>query len=102
VFPGGVPEGFGFFAGTGCGRCAGLGALGRIAVVEYLPTGPQMRKAIARDIPLDDLRDEALRSGLVPMREHALRLVHEGIIAFDELPWLLPPERLAPDPKRTP
>jgi len=77
-------------------------ALGRIAVVEYLPTGPQMRKAIARDIPLDDLRDEALRSGLVPMREHALRLVHEGIIAFDELPWLLPPERLAPDPKRTP
>ena len=102
VFPGGVPEGFGFFAGTGCGRCGGLGALGRIAVVEFLPTGPRMRKAIARDLPLDDLREEALRSGLVPMREHALRLVHEGVIAFDELPWLLPPERLAPDPKLHP
>ncbi len=97
VFPHGIPAGFRFYAGKGCGRCGGLGALGRIAVVEFLPTGPEMRRAIARDIPLDDLRAEALRSGLVPMREHALALVDEGVIAFDELPWLLPPERLAPD-----
>lgn len=95
VFPGGLPAGFACWRGAGCGRCAGLGSHGRIAVVEMLPTGERMRRAIARDLPLDELRAVAREHGLVSMRSHALGLVAAGVIAFDELRWLLPPEQLA-------
>ena len=36
--------------------------------------------------------------GLVPMRRTALDLVDRGVIPLTELPWLLPAERMAPEP----
>jgi type IV pilus assembly protein PilB len=95
VFPHGAPAGFASFKGKGCGRCNHLGTHGRIAVIEYLPTGAAMRRAIARDLPVDDLRAAARIAGLVAMRDQALDLVTSGIIPFEELMWVLPAESLA-------
>lgn len=95
MFPAVAPKDFRAWRGSGCGRCGGNGSLGRIAVVEYLPTGEQMRLAMGKDLALDELREVARDNGLVSMRSHALSLVTQGIIAFDELRWLLPPEQLA-------
>ncbi|MEW5853009.1 MAG: GspE/PulE family protein [Myxococcota bacterium] len=103
IFPGGQMP-FPSFKGKGCARCHGTGAYGRIAAVEVLLAGPDVRRAISRQLPLDDLRSAALNAGLVPMREHALSLVQQGIIALEELPTMLPAERLrpgAPAPRRT-
>lgn len=97
VFPAGVPAGMRFFAGAGCDRCRGTGGYGRIAVIEYLPASPALRLAIAHGATVDALREEALRAGLQPLRDHALLLVREGIIPLDELKMMLPPERLRPD-----
>ena len=36
-------------------------------------------------------------AGLTTMRDHALYLVDNGVMALEELPTFLPPERLAPD-----
>jgi type IV pilus assembly protein PilB len=102
VFPDGVPEGFVCFAGRGCSRCGGHGSHGRIAVVEYLRTGPLVRGALARRAPVDELRALALLGGLATMRSSALRLVQDGVIAMTELPWILPVERMAPEPVPTP
>lgn len=95
VFPDGAPPGFVSFKGKGCGKCNHLGTHGRIAVIEYLPTGAAMRRAIARDLPVDDLRAAAKVAGLTSMRDQALELVTTGIIPFDELMWVLPAESLA-------
>jgi type IV pilus assembly protein PilB len=100
VFPAGPPPGFRAFRGKGCTRCGGLGTHGRIAVVEYLPTNSAMRLAISQELPLDQLRQEARRAGLSPMRDQALELVQEGLIAFRELRDLLSVDALGGDPPR--
>lgn len=104
IFPGGIPSGRKFFKGTGCERCRGTGCYGRIAAIEYLPASPALRLAVSRGAPVDELRTHALAAGLMPLRNHALTLVREGIIPLDELRAMLPPERLAPEgaPTRAP
>ncbi len=97
IFPDGVPPGFTAFRGTGCSRCGGVGSHGRIALVEYLDATSAVRRAIARRLALNELRDAALAAGLVPMRNRALELVGRGVIAPEELPEALTPERLAPE-----
>jgi type IV pilus assembly protein PilB len=100
VFPAGPPPGFRAFRGKGCTRCGGLGTHGRIAVVEFLPTNAAMRLAISRDLPLDQLRHEAYLAGLSPMRDQALALVQDGLIAFRELRDLLSIDALGGDTPR--
>ncbi len=80
--------------GAGCERCRGTGSHGRVGVVEYLPTPASVRRGIAHRLPIDELRQVALRAGLLPMRDQALALVARGVIALEELPLLLQPERL--------
>jgi type IV pilus assembly protein PilB len=90
----GLPPGLTTFKGTGCARCRGKGTHGRIGIVEYLPASAAVRRGIAHRLPVDELRAIALEAGLVPMRDEALELIARGVIALEELPWLLPPERL--------
>ncbi|MBK7594529.1 MAG: Flp pilus assembly complex ATPase component TadA [Gemmatimonadetes bacterium] len=97
IFPDGVPSTMHFFAGTGCEHCRGTGCYGRIAAIEYLPASPALRQAIARGATVDELRAVALEAGLLPLRDHALMLVDEGLIPLGELRTMLPPERLAPE-----
>jgi type IV pilus assembly protein PilB len=95
VFPRGAPKGFACFRGKGCEHCNMLGTRGRIAVVEHLPSGPSMRRAIAKDLPVDELRAAARKAGLTSMRDQGLALVQQGIIPFEELQWVLPADQLA-------
>lgn len=95
VFPAGAPKDFTCYAGAGCVHCSGHGTCGRIAVVEYLPASPGLRKAISRRLPLDELRELSRKSGLVPMRDHALSLVQDGTISLEELADMFSPEQLA-------
>lgn len=97
IFSDGVPEDFRFYHGKGCDHCRGSGCYGRIAAIEYLPASPELRLAISRRSSVDELRGHALRAGLLPLREHALMLVREGIIPLEELKAMLPPERLGPN-----
>ena len=97
MFPAGAPADFQCFAGKGCNRCRKRGTTGRIAVLEYLRSGPTIRKSISRSVPVDELRDLALDAGLITMRTTALELVQSGSIPVTELPWVLPAERMAPE-----
>jgi len=94
VFPAGPPSGFRTFAGRGCPRCSGVGTYGRIAVAEALPVTAALRLAIARQLPLDELRAAARAAGLRPMREEALEMVKSGVIAFGELRDMLSPDSI--------
>jgi type IV pilus assembly protein PilB len=97
VFPGGVPEDFRCYTAPGCKHCQGAGTHGRVGVIEYLRVSSDVRSAITRQLPLDELRRSALDAGLMTMRESALRHVAAGVIAFAELPQMLAAERLGPE-----
>jgi type IV pilus assembly protein PilB len=97
VFPGGIPEGFRCYRGAGCERCHGRGTRGRVAVTEFLKTGHVFRTGISRQLSLDELRQIALDSGMVTMRDSALYLVQTGEIPFIELRNILLPERMVPE-----
>ncbi|MBX3250499.1 MAG: Flp pilus assembly complex ATPase component TadA [Myxococcales bacterium] len=92
---GDVPASFRCFVGEGCARCGGHGTYGRIAVVEYLPTGPAIRGGIAHRMPIDELRDLARQSGLRSLRRVAVDLVTRGIIPMSELRGMLSAEHMA-------
>lgn len=97
VFPEGKPEGFRAFRGKGCPRCQGRGTHGRVAAIEFLRTGAKVRRAISRRLQVDELRDLCLEAGLITMRDSALQLVLDGVIPLEELPRILPAERMAPE-----
>ncbi len=97
VFPDGAPEGMKFFKGAGCDHCRGTGGYGRIAVVEFLPASAALRLAISHNATVDELRHHAMTAGLMPLRDHALALVNEGVIPLEQLKTMLPPEHLAPE-----
>jgi type IV pilus assembly protein PilB len=94
VFPDGVPAGFRTFQGRGCERCGGHGTYGRVAAAEFLPVTPALRIGIAHRLPLDELRMVARGAGLRPLREQALAMVQQGLIAFSELRDMIPPDQL--------
>jgi type IV pilus assembly protein PilB len=96
VFPDAVPDDFRTFRGKGCPHCLGYGTHGRIGVIEYLPASSRLRNAISRRLPVDELRALAYDTGLVPMRDHALALVQDGVISLEELPMIFSTEQLRP------
>ncbi len=95
IFPRGAPAGFQAFRGRGCTRCLGYGTTGRVAVAEFLPASPALRIGISHQLPLDELRQLARTAGLEPLRDRALEMVQEGLIALRELRDLMPPGALA-------
>lgn len=96
LFPNGAPEDFRAYEGTGCARCNGEGTRGRTVVVESLPVGPKLRRAISRELPLDDLRAVAVEEGITRLRKHGIDLVREGTIPLEELPRILSVEGMKP------
>lgn len=94
VFGDDVPAGFVTAEGVGCESCRNRGTRGRIAVHEFLPATAALRSAISRRLPIDELRRIGTDNGMLRMRERALELVQQQVIAFDEMSSMLPPERL--------
>lgn len=96
IYPDGLPPGFVCWRGRGCPRCDGSGSRGRVALIEFLQVTPPLRRAIAQSLPIDALRAVARAEGMIAMRESALDLVQQGVVAFSELPAVIPAEQLAP------
>ncbi|QFU76351.1 protein-L-isoaspartate(D-aspartate) O-methyltransferase [Halioglobus maricola] len=97
LFPESAPDNFVCFEGTGCSECGGRGTRGRVAVVEYMQTNSEIRDGISLRYPIARLRAIALDSGLITMRDSALEHVVAGVIPLEELPRILPAERMAPE-----
>jgi general secretion pathway protein E len=71
--------------GAGCAHCAQTGYAGRTGVFELLVTDEAIRAQIHNQAPEAAIRDAALASGMVRMREDGQRLVDAGITSPEEL-----------------
>jgi len=74
-----------FFRGKGCTQCHQTGYRGRIAIHELLEINDPMRKLISRDPGLDELRQQAIASGLVTLKDDGLAKVSQGLTTVEEV-----------------
>ena len=71
--------------GPGCAECGQTGYQGRTGVFELLVTDEAIRAQIHNRASEADIRDAALKSGMVLMRDDGERLVQERITSREEL-----------------
>ncbi len=69
----------------GCPECAHTGFMGRISVMEMLPMTDPLRSLVMKHATSMELRNEAIRGGMVTMYEDGLRKALDGTTTFEEV-----------------
>jgi general secretion pathway protein E len=69
----------------GCPQCAQTGYSGRICILEMLPMTDPLRSMVMKHAISSELRNEAIREGMVTMYEDGLRKAVRGITTFEEV-----------------
>jgi type II secretory ATPase GspE/PulE/Tfp pilus assembly ATPase PilB-like protein len=70
---------------TGCQDCHHTGFFGRVAVLEFLPLTPDVRKAIASQSDLHTLKAVALKDGFRTLFTKGLEIVAAGVTTIEEI-----------------
>lgn len=70
--------------GQGCNSCSHLGYKGRFALFELLLPSPDFKKVFLKNPKDKMLEKEAIKSGLITLREKALQAVREGKTTLEE------------------
>ena len=81
----GVAEDEVFYKGVGCDLCHNTGVSGRMAVYELLVMTPDLRKLLAQRVPADVIAEQALRDGMTPLTESALKVARSRKIPLSEV-----------------
>jgi len=68
-----------FIYGSGCNMCAQTGYRGRTGVFEILAISDALRQFFLSDAPRHQLREQAIKDGMVPMRRDGMLKVKQGI-----------------------
>jgi type IV pilus assembly protein PilB len=74
-----------FFKGTGCDACNNTGYKGRIALFELMILNDTLRDMVIKNASTDELREEARRAGMVPLREFGIGVAADGVTTLDEV-----------------
>jgi type IV pilus assembly protein PilB len=74
-----------FFHGAGCNFCTNTGYQERIGVYELLKVTDEIKSLLVGHASHDDLRTMAIRQGMRPMREEAIRLAGEDVTTISEV-----------------
>ena len=73
------------FQGKGCADCRNTGYKGRLAIFEMIPMARELRKLVFDSANEDDIRESALKNGMITLREAGLSRVLEGITTVEEI-----------------
>jgi type IV pilus assembly protein PilB len=74
-----------FFKGKGCVRCRNTGSYGRTALFELMEMKLPIRKVIFEGKNEDDLRLEAIKNGMITLREAGIRKALAGKVSIEEV-----------------
>ena len=75
----------------GCVECRHSGFLGRTAIYEMMPLSQALRKLLRPDTDTTELRAQATREGMRPLRVGAAHQVAAGLTTVDEVLKVVPP-----------
>jgi type IV pilus assembly protein PilB len=84
VDPADVGAGFPTFVGRGCPNCNHTGYKGRVAIYEVMVMHPGLKEMVLKGASADDLKREAVRSGMSTLRMSAIKKVREGMTTIEE------------------
>ena len=73
------------YRAVGCGACGFSGYRGRTGIYELLTADDALRRQVHDAAPESDLREHAVRHGMVRLRDDGLRWVREGATSLDEV-----------------
>lgn len=73
------------FRGKGCQRCRGTGYKGRIGIHEVLPYSETIKKITVERMDLELLRAQAVKEGMVTLRENAIKKFLSGVTTYQEV-----------------
>jgi len=74
-----------FSIGRGCNFCARSGFLGRIGVYELLTFSDPMRKTLMKGASAGELKEQAIKEGMIPMGRDGMQKVKDGFTAPGEI-----------------
>ncbi len=69
----------------GCPHCRYTGFRGRQAIYEVMPMSSELSSLTAAKVPSDQLAKQAVRQGLITLRESGWAYVHNGVTTVDEV-----------------
>ena len=69
----------------GCKFCAQKGTKSRIAIHEALSMTPQLEKIIIEGVTEAKISEEAMRQGMITMKQDGVIKVLQGLVSFEEL-----------------
>ncbi len=74
-----------FYKGKGCDECNGSGYRGRQGLYEVMAMSSSLRKMIMQEVGTDELREQAVKEGMLTLRVDGLRKVERGITTLEEV-----------------
>ena len=81
----GKTTGLTFYEGKGCKVCNKTGYKGRVGIHEVLSIDNPIREAILRKAPASEIRDIAIKQGMVTILEDGFNKAKEGITTIEEI-----------------
>jgi type IV pilus assembly protein PilB len=73
------------YRGKGCPRCKDTGFYGRLALHEVMVMTPEIRRLVVQNAPADALHAEAIRDGMIPLREDGVNKALQGLTTIEEV-----------------
>jgi type IV pilus assembly protein PilB len=71
--------------GRGCERCSGTGYRGRVGLFEVMEVSDLIRQLVVTGQPVSDVRQQAIKDGMISLRASGLQKVREGLTTLDEV-----------------
>ncbi|MCL4245192.1 MAG: type II secretion system protein GspE, partial [Candidatus Dadabacteria bacterium] len=72
-------------AGEGCKTCSGTGYKGRLAVFEVMEINEELKEFILSGASALEIKREAIRQGMMTLRQSALVKLKQGITTIEEV-----------------
>ncbi len=73
------------YKAKGCKDCRDIGYWGRVAIYEIMPITEEMRSVIARNEPIELLREAEKKAGIATLFDSGVRKVEEGVTTLEEV-----------------
>ena len=74
-----------FYKGQGCEQCDGTGYRGRQGLFEVMVVSPAIRKMIMHGEGATSMKEQALKEGMLTLREDGLIKIERGITTLEEV-----------------
>ena len=79
------------YKASGCLECRMTGYRGRAGLYEVMQMTPEMRKLVGAGASLDDMREQAFRDGMKPLRASGAHKIATGLTTVEEVERVAPP-----------